>query len=74
MNEIFDNVKWVISENTNDYDQYVLMIGKIEWNDQNISKIPKTIGLLDSLVWLELENKISNIKKTIKIISNEKLM
>jgi Leucine-rich repeat (LRR) protein len=58
VNEIYDNVTWVISENTNEYDQYVLRINKIEWDDKNISTIPDQIGFLDSLSWLELENNI----------------
>jgi len=66
VNEIYDNVHWTTTENKNEFDQFILRITKIEWNDQNISKIPEQIGFLDSLNWLELENnQIDSIPGTI---------
>ena len=62
VNEIYDNVHWTTTENKNEFNQFVLRIKKLEWNNQNISIIPDQIGFLDSLSWLELENnKIDNI-------------
>ena len=58
VNAIYDNVHWITTENKNEFDQFILRIEKIEWDEKNISTIPHTIGFLDSLNWLELENNI----------------
>jgi len=58
VNAIYDNVHWTTTENKNEFDQFILRIEKIEWDEKNISTIPHTIGFLDSLNWLELENNI----------------
>ena len=71
VNEIYNNVHWITTENKNEYNQFVLRIKKLEWNNQNISIIPDQIGFLDSLSWLELENnKIDTIPGTISMLSN----
>ena len=58
VNAIYDNVHWTTTENKNEFDQFILRIDKIEWDEKNISTIPHTIGFLDSLNWLELENNL----------------
>ena len=58
VNTIYDNVHWTTTENKNEFGQFILRIKKIEWDNKNISIIPHTIGFLDSLNWLELENNI----------------
>jgi len=70
VNEIYDNVHWTTTENKNEFNQFILRINKLEWNNQNISIIPDQIGFLDSLNWLELENnKIDTIPGTISMLS-----
>ncbi len=70
VNAIYDNVHWTTTENKNEYNQFILRINKLEWNNQNISIIPDQIGFLDSLNWLELENnKIDTIPGTISMLS-----
>ena len=58
VNAIYDNVHWTTTENKNEFGQFILRIEKIKWDDKNISTIPHTVGFLDSLNWLELENNI----------------
>ena len=71
VNEIYDNVHWTTTENKNEFDQFILRIEKIQWDDKNISTIPHTIGFLDSLNWLELENNIiDTIPGNISQLSN----
>ena len=66
VNKIYDNVHWTRTENKNEFDQFIYRIQKIEWDDKKISEIPETIGLLDSLNWLELEyNQIKTIPSMI---------
>ncbi len=71
VNAIYDNVHWTTTENKNEFGQFVLRIEKIEWDEKNISTIPHTIGFLDSLNWLELENNIiDTIPGNISQLSN----